>query len=105
VITWRRTRADPRGLSWAKRRARLRQSGADVVGLNCTRGAASMLPLLVRYAKPSMPSRRLPLPIEPRAGTAAFHSLTDHGLSRLPGGHAFPIALDPFTCNRFDIAD
>jgi len=35
----------------------------------------------------------------------SFQSLTDYGCGCLPGGHAFPIALDPFTCNRFEIAE
>ena len=34
-----------------------------------------------------------------------FQSLKDPACSCLPEGRPFPVALDPFTCNRFEIAE
>jgi betaine-homocysteine S-methyltransferase len=36
---------------------------------------------------------------------ASFQSLTDANWTGHPGARAFPVALDPFTCNRYEIAD
>jgi betaine-homocysteine S-methyltransferase len=94
------------GWSWANAARRLEQAGADVVGLNCTRGPASMLPLLAEMRKAvKCHLAALPVPYRTTRARPSFQSLTDHGCSCLPGGHAFPIALDPFTCNRFEIAE
>jgi betaine-homocysteine S-methyltransferase len=93
------------GWSWANAARRLEQAGADVVGLNCTRGPASMLPLLAEMRKAvKCHVAALPVPYRTTRARPSFQSLTDHGCACLPGGHAFPIALDPFTCNRFEIA-
>ena len=90
------------GWSWANAARRLEQAGADVVGLNCTRGPASMLPLLAQMRKAvKCHVAALPVPYRTTRARPSFQSLTDHGCSCLPGGHAFPIALDPFTCNRY----
>jgi betaine-homocysteine S-methyltransferase len=86
---------------------RLEQAGADVVGLNCTRGPATMLPLLepIRAAV-SVAVAALPVPYRTTAQEPTFQSLRDRDL---PGAgdsppRAFPTALDPFTCNRHEIA-
>ena len=94
------------GWSWANAARRLEQAGADVVGLNCTRGPASMLPLLAEMRKAvKCHMAALPVPYRTTRSRPSFQSLTDYGCGCLPGGHAFPIALDPFTCNRFEIAE
>lgn len=81
-------------------------AGADVVGLNCSRGPATMLPLLERLA-PAMdvPVAALPVPYRTNAQEPTFQSLRDPASPPLPDGTPFPTALDPFTCNRHEIAD
>jgi betaine-homocysteine S-methyltransferase len=94
------------GLSWPEAARRLEQAGADVVGLNCTRGPATMLPLLAQIRKAvRCHVAALPVPYRTTRQRPSFQSLTDHACRCLPGGHAFPVALDPFTCNRFEIAE
>lgn len=85
---------------------RLEQAGADVVGLNCSRGPRTMLPLLgAIVAAVQVPVAALPVPYRTREGQESFQSLRDAEYDRLPGGRPFPTALDPFTCNRYEIAD
>lgn len=84
----------------------LADAGADVVGLNCIRGPATMMPLLrqIRSAI-TIPMAALPVPYRTTEDEPSFQSLRDahwHGDS---GGRPFPVALDPFTCNRFEIAE
>jgi betaine-homocysteine S-methyltransferase len=88
---------------------RLKDAGADVVGLNCSRGPATMLPLLerLRAAVPG-PLAALPVPYRTTEGEPSFQSLSDshpHAhVEAMPEGRPFPTALDPFTCNRYEIA-
>jgi betaine-homocysteine S-methyltransferase len=94
------------GFSWPDAARRLEQAGADVVGLNCTRGPATMLPLLAQMRKAvKCHVAALPVPYRTTRQQPSFQSLTDRACMCLPGGHAFPIALDPFTCNRFEVAE
>ncbi|HEY5031646.1 MAG TPA: homocysteine S-methyltransferase family protein [Actinomycetes bacterium] len=80
---------------------RLEDAGADVVGLNCSRGPATMLPLLERVrAAVSCPIAGQPVPYRTTPSQATFQALRDND-----GRRVFPIALDPFTCTRFDMAD
>lgn len=100
---------DPRmrdGASPAEACKRLEAAGADVVGLNCGRGPQTLLPLLaeVRDAV-SVPVAALPVPYRTTEEQPSFQSLEDRRAQDLPGGRAFPTALDPFTCNRYEIAD
>jgi betaine-homocysteine S-methyltransferase len=84
---------------------RLQDAGADVVGLNCIRGPATMMPLLERVrAAIDVPMAALPVPYRTTPSQPSFQSLRDAHYSP-PGERPFPIALDPFTCNRFEIAD
>jgi betaine-homocysteine S-methyltransferase len=81
--------------------ARLEAFGADVVGLNCTRGPDSMLPLLREIrAAVSCPIAGQPVPYRTTPGQPTFQSLR-----RADGTRAFPIALDGHTCTRFEMAD
>jgi methionine synthase I (cobalamin-dependent) len=84
---------------------RLEEAGADVVGLNCSRGPQTMLPLLqqVRDAV-SVPVAGLPVPYRTTEEQPSFQSLEDADTTELPAGRPFPTALDPFTCNRYEIA-
>jgi len=84
---------------------RLEDAGADVVGLNCIRGIATMLPLVQRIVQTvRVPVAVLPVPYRTTARTPTFQSLRDEGCDCIPGGMPFPVALDPFTCNRFEVA-
>jgi betaine-homocysteine S-methyltransferase len=60
----------------------LADHGATIVGLNCSRGPETMLPLLE----------------EIRASVDVAVACDD-------GLHAFPIKLEPFQCTRFEMAD
>ena len=94
--------------NWSVRDAckRLSDAGADVVGLNCIRGPATMMPLLreVRAAVPGHVAA-LPVPFRTTAEEPSFQSLRDAHWHFDEGARPFPVALDPFTCNRFEIAD
>ncbi len=83
----------------------LEDGGADVVGLNCARGPETMLPLLraIREAT-SGHLAALPVPYRTRESEPTFQSLTDPDCKLIPSGQPFPTALDPFTCNRYEIA-
>jgi betaine-homocysteine S-methyltransferase len=84
---------------------RLADAGAAVVGLNCIRGPRTMLPLLaeVRDAV-DVPVAALPVPYRTHDAEPTFQSLSDPDAAELPEGRAFPTALDPFTCSRYDVA-
>ena len=101
--------ADPdmrEGVTPADACRRLEEAGADVVGLNCSRGPETLLPLLeqVREAV-SVPVAGLPVPYRTTEEQPSFQSLEDQAAPELPGGRPFPTALDPFTCNRYEIAE
>lgn len=85
---------------------KLADAGADVVGLNCARGPRTMLPLLEKIvAAVEVPVAALPVPYRTTPQEPNFQSLTDPDCGCLPRERPFPTALDPFTCNRFEIAD
>lgn len=76
-------------------------AGADVVGLNCSRGPETMLPILERVrASVDGHVAAQPVPYRTTPDQPTFVSLRDDG-----GPRGFPIALDPFTCTRFEMAD
>ena len=80
---------------------RVEDAGADVVGLNCSRGPATMFPILERVrAAVSCPVAAQPVPYRPTPEEPTFVSL--HGAD---GSRAFPVALDPFLLTRFEMAD
>jgi betaine-homocysteine S-methyltransferase len=85
---------------------RLEAAGADVVGLNCIRGPRTMLPLLgpIRAAV-SGHVAALPVPYRTHDAEPSFQSLTDPGCDCIPDGRPFPTALDPFTCNRYELGE
>jgi methionine synthase I (cobalamin-dependent) len=94
----------PEGYDMAEACARLEQKGADVVGMNCIRGPASMLPEIERIrAAVACHVAALPVPYRTSAGAPGFHHLRDDGCACIPGGRPFPTALDPFTCNRYEM--
>ena len=78
----------------------LADHGADIVGLNCDRGPETMLPLIERIrAAVDCYVAAQPVPYK----TDARH-LTFESLLTADGAQAFPIALEPFLCNRFEMA-
>ena len=77
---------------------RLADAGAAVVGLNCIRGPETMLPLLAAVrAAVDVPVAALPVPYRTHDAEPTFQSLD--------GGRSFPVALDPHTCSRYEVAE
>src|SRR5574340_1051828 len=93
------------GLPFGEACARLEAAGADVVGLNCGRGPATLMPL-VREVRGAVSGHvaALPVPYRTHADEPTFQSLRDLDVEP-PGGMPFPTALDPFACTRYEIAD
>jgi len=76
--------------------------GADVVGINCGRGPATMMSLLRECRKACKgPLAALPVPFRTTEKERTFHSLTDP----LSGKRCFPSDLGCMSCNRTDIRD
>jgi betaine-homocysteine S-methyltransferase len=79
----------------------LADAGAALVGLNCSRGPETMLPLLERIrAAVDIPVAAQPVPYRTSAATPAFESFEAED-----GRHLFPIQLEPYQCTRFEMAD
>ena len=85
---------------------RFEDAGADVVGVNCTRGPATTLPLLkeIRDAV-NVHVAALPVPYRTTEQQPTIQSLRDPACECLPREMPFPEALDSFTCNRYEIAE
>jgi betaine-homocysteine S-methyltransferase len=84
---------------------RLEQGGADVVGMNCFRGPATMLPWLrqIREAV-SCHVGALPIPYRTSAAEPTFFNLSDdRAVVPSPHGRTFPTALDPLYANRYEV--
>jgi betaine-homocysteine S-methyltransferase len=92
------------GLSPADACRAVEAAGADVVGLNCSRGPETMLPLIAEIRDAvEVHVAALPVPYRTHAGEPSFQSLRDPR-AEAPGDRAFPTALDAFTCNRVEVA-
>jgi betaine-homocysteine S-methyltransferase len=78
----------------------LEENGADVVGLNCDRGPATMLPILekVRETVKGYVAAQ-PVPYRTTGDQPTFEALK---MGELQG---FPIALEPFQLTRFEMAE
>jgi betaine-homocysteine S-methyltransferase len=78
----------------------LADHGATVVGLNCSRGPETMLPLLERIRSAvDVAVAAQPVPYRTSPATPAFEAF------EAEGRHLFPIELEPFQCTRFEMAD
>ncbi len=78
----------------------LADHGADIVGLNCDRGPETMLPIIEQIrAAVSCYVAAQPVPYKTNARYPTFESLRTDG-----GEQAFPLLLEPFLCNRFEMA-
>jgi betaine-homocysteine S-methyltransferase len=79
---------------------RVEEAGADVVGLNCSRGPETMFPILEQVrAAVSCPVAAQPVPYRTTEQMPTFVAL------QREGERSFPVALDPFVLTRFEMAD
>jgi methionine synthase I (cobalamin-dependent) len=86
--------------------AMLAEAGADVVGLNCIRGPhtlAGFLPAIRERVTCHVAA--LPVPYRTTEQEPTFQSLRDADCNCIPGEMPFPTALDPFQCNRYELAE
>jgi len=80
--------------------------GSDVVGLNCHRGPEMTMKLLKEVRKKvSCHVAGLPVTYRTTEDEPGFLNITDHGCDCIPGGNAFPVALENLLCNRFEMAE
>jgi betaine-homocysteine S-methyltransferase len=88
------------GYEYAEACRILSEAGAQIVGLNCDRGPQTMLPLItgIREAVDCAVAIQ---PVPYRTDVAAP---TMETLRSAEGERAFPIALEPFGCTRFEMA-
>jgi betaine-homocysteine S-methyltransferase len=108
VITLAVHRAPETREGWTPEDAcrRIEDAGAAVVGLNCIRGPRTMLPLIERVrAACDGHVAALPVPYRTTPDEPSFQSLTDPACDCIPGDRPFPTALDPFTCNRYELGE
>ena len=88
------------GYDYVEACQRLVDAGADIVGLNCDRGPETMLPIIEKIrSSVSCYVAAQPVPFK----TDALH-LTFESLRTSNGQQAFPLALEPFLYNRFEMA-
>jgi betaine-homocysteine S-methyltransferase len=65
-----------------------------------------MLPMIERIRRAvDCHVAALPVPFRTTEEQPTFQSLRDPAYGDFPNGRPFPTALDPFTCNRYEIAD
>eukprot|EP01089_Gocevia_fonbrunei_P015361 TRINITY_DN447_c0_g1_i1.p1 TRINITY_DN447_c0_g1~~TRINITY_DN447_c0_g1_i1.p1 ORF type:complete len:370 (+),score=67.07 TRINITY_DN447_c0_g1_i1:40-1110(+) len=87
----------------------LEKAGADVAGINCHRGPATMIPLIreifMANPAPKIPIAALPVPYRTTEEEPAFATITDKNHPNKDCCRPFPVALDPFTCTRYEIED
>jgi betaine-homocysteine S-methyltransferase len=89
------------GIPYVEACRRVADAGAAIVGLNCSRGPATIRPLLqdIRTEVDCAVAAQ-PVPFHTSEAVPAFESLQTHS-----GERAFPIALEPYACSRFEMAD
>jgi betaine-homocysteine S-methyltransferase len=88
------------GYEYAEACRILAAEGALVVGLNCDRGPQTMTPLIagIREAVDCAVAMQ-PVPYRTSEAMPTMQTLRS-----AEGDRAFPVALDPFTCTRFEMA-
>src|SRR5437588_10631871 len=89
------------GYDYVEACKRLADAGADIVGLNCDRGPETMLPIIqkVRQSVHCYVAAQ-PVPYKTTPAMPTFESLHDSN-----GQRVFPLALEPFLHNRFEMAE
>ncbi|MBA2642532.1 MAG: homocysteine S-methyltransferase family protein [Actinobacteria bacterium] len=106
TMTFHQELHTPEGWTPEEVSKRLADAGADVVGLNCSRGPTTMLPLLERIREAvDVHVAALPVPYRTTEAEPTFQSLRDPDCDLIPGDRPFPAALDPFVCNRYELED
>lgn len=95
------------GFDMTETAKRLVDAGADVVGLNCFRGPEMIRPLTLDMRDAvDVPIACLPVPYRTTPDSPNFMTLHDpYCPCHLPHKTSFPTALDPFQCNRYEVAD
>lgn len=90
------------GHGYAHACAVLEEKGASVVGLNCTRGPGTMLPLVQEIrAAVKGPVAALPVTYRTTLEQPIFQQLRERDGEEM----SFPLGLDPFTNTRAEMAD
>jgi betaine-homocysteine S-methyltransferase len=88
------------GYGYAEACRILAAEGAQIVGLNCDRGPQTMLPLLASIRETvDCAVAAQPVPYRTDAGSLTMQALRSQATQR-----AFPLALEPFGCTRFEMA-
>lgn len=84
----------------------MHDAGADVVGYNCIRGPWTMMQALPTLRE-KVPGHlaALPVPYRTLPAQPTFQSLRDSDCDLIPDDRPFPVALDPFVCNRYEMAE
>ncbi|HEX7368271.1 MAG TPA: homocysteine S-methyltransferase family protein [Candidatus Saccharimonadales bacterium] len=89
------------GYDWIEACKLLKQNGADVVGFNCARGPATMLPLGRRLRSAvDGPIALVPVPYRTTPRTKSFQFL-----KRRQGDSAYTLGLDQYYLDRAEVAD
>jgi betaine-homocysteine S-methyltransferase len=88
------------GYGYAEACRILAAEGAQVVGLNCDRGPRTMMPLMaaIREAVDCAVAAQ-PVPYRTDVAAPTMQALRSEGAQR-----AFPLALEPYGCTRFEMA-
>lgn len=85
---------------FAKACRKLEEAGADVVGLNCSRGPETMMPLIHKIKKACKgPVAALPIPFRTTPQNPTFFSFKDPKTDQM----LYPINVECYICNRADI--
>jgi methionine synthase I (cobalamin-dependent) len=88
------------GYTYAEACRILAAEGAQVVGLNCDRGPQTMMPLMAEIReKVDCAIAAQPVPYRTDAAAPTMQALRSETAQR-----AFPLALEPFGCTRFEMA-
>ena len=88
------------GYTYAQACHILAAEGAQVVGLNCDRGPQTMMPLMARIReKVDCAVAAQPVPYRTDAAAPTMQALRSETTQR-----AFPLALEPWGCTRFEMA-
>jgi betaine-homocysteine S-methyltransferase len=88
------------GYQYAEACRILAAEGAQIVGLNCDRGPQTMMPLLARIRETvDCAVAAQPVPFRTGAAAPTMQALRSETTQR-----AFPLALEPFGCTRFEMA-
>jgi betaine-homocysteine S-methyltransferase len=87
---------------------RLADAGAEVVGVNCFRGPATLLPIMEEVAEAVGNTPKCAMPVAHRTTPEhpTFFNLPDEeNTADLPGDRTFPDALEAKLHNRYEMAD